>query len=242
MIGLLLASVVSAGPIGACADRAACRFRTGADADLKEALAGLELTAGELEAAPLKKAGGDLAFSLSAVRRGEEVVVKALSLQRPATIWGEAAVHVMQVPKPQWEKRAVISALKTAVLRALEDLRTRIDGVRTLRLSVRTSGLDGKARDHAERALLPCVKSLFELVGPVTSPELNGGYLDEAIEYLPAKEEPHQALQWQVARVREAILGGLRSKCTVWGSPLQGWSTFVAADEVNGAVVVSFKR
>ncbi len=241
MIAAALVAVLGAAPLGACADRAACRFTT-ADAALQEALTGLGLTVGELKAAPLKRPGGDLAFSLSAALTGQTVVVKAVSLQRPATIWGEGTARVLPVEKPQWKDRALRSAYKVAVPKALEDLRARIEGRRKLTLSLKVSGLDAKTRDHAEKSVLPCLKALYELVGPVTTPEVSGGYLNEAIEYLPEKDEPREPLLWQVGRVREAMLGGIRSKCSVAGTPLQGWSTRVAADELNGAVVVSFSR
>ena len=109
-------------------------------------------------------------------------------------------------------------------------------------MTYRITGLDPKAREHVESALLPCLKSLFNLVGPLTSPAAAGGYLDESREYRPEKEEPRQSLDWQVGRIQAAMLGGLRSKCSVGGSPLQNWSTFVSADRLNRAVVVSFKR
>jgi hypothetical protein len=114
--------------------------------------------------------------------------------------------------------------------------------VRKVTLSAQLTGLDAKGRDHVEKSLLPCLKSLFDLVGAVTTPAMEAGYLDESLEYLPEKDEPRVSLDWQVARVRSAILGGIRAKCSVAGSPLQGWSTRVAADQINGAVVVSFKR
>jgi hypothetical protein len=242
MIASVLILVLSGAPIGACADRAACRFKVGDDAALKEALAGLELTAGELKAEPLKKAGGDLAFALSSSRQGEQVVVKATGLQRAATVYGEGAAAVMAVKKPQWKQRALVSALKVAIGRALEDLAARISGVRKVTLSAQLTGLDLKGREHVERSLLPCLKGLFDLVGPVTSPVVSAGYLDEPLEYLPEKDEPRVALDWQVARVRAAMLAGPRSKCSVAFGPLQGWSTLVNADVLNGAVVVSFKR
>jgi hypothetical protein len=242
VIAVVLVTLVSAAPVGACVDRAACRFKVGEDAALKEAVEALDLSVGELKAEPLKRAGGDLAFALTSDRRDGLVVVKAVSLQRPATIWGEASARVLAVSKPEWKQRALVAAIKTAVPRALEDLQVQIAGVRKLLLSVRVSGLDGKTRDHAEKALLPCLKSLYELTGPVSAPELKAGYLDEAIEYLPEKDEPRDSLAWQVGRVREAMLGGLRSRCSVGGGPLQGWATSVTADEINRAVVVSFKR
>ena len=242
MIAVVLVALLSGAPIGACADRAACRFKVGDEPALKEGLEGLELIAGELKAEPLKRPGGDLAFSLSLVQTGQTVVVKAVSLQRPAAIYGEATAKVLAVGKPEWRQRALVSAVKVAIPKALEDLAARISGVRKLMLSAQLSGLDLKTREHVERSLLPCLKSLFDLVGPVTSPASQAGYLDEALEYLPEKDEPRVSLDWQVARVRSAMLGGLRSKCSVAGGPLQGWSTFVAADALNGAVVVSFKR
>ena len=242
MIGVVLASVLSTAPLGACADRAACRFTVVEDAPLKEALGALELTVGELKAPLLKRAGGDLAFAVSSQLHGGDVVGKVTSLQRPATIWGEGTARLVAVPRPEWKPRALGSALRTAVPRALEDLKVRIDGVRKLMLSVKIAGLDAKAREHAEKSLLPCLKSLYSLVGAVSTPELKGAYLDEALEYLPEKDEPREPLAWQVARVRDAMLGGVRAKCTVWGGPLQGWSTLVTGDDLNGAVVVSFKR
>lgn len=242
MIGLVLVAVLSGAPIGACADRAACRFKLGDEPGLKEALAGLGLTAGELKAQPLQRPGGDLAFSLALTRQGDQLVVRAVSLHRPAAIYGEGAAKVAAVPKPEWKPRAQVSAAKVAIGKALEDLAARISGVRKVTLSAKLSGLDLKSREHVESALLPCLKSLFDLVGPITAPSAQAGYLDEALEYLPEKDEPRESLEWQVARVRAAMLGGTRSTCSVAGGPLQGWSTFVTADPLNGAVVVSFKR
>jgi hypothetical protein len=241
-MGALLVALLGAVPVGACADRAACRFDVKDDAALTEALHALQLTAGDLKAPMLKKAGGDLSFQISAAKTEGAVTVKVSSNHRAPGIWGEATVKVQPVKKPEWKARAQASALKQAVPAALEDLRQRIDGTRRLTISVRLNGLDPKPRDYVEKTLQPCVKSLFDLTGPVTAAESKGGYLDEAIEYLPEKAEPHASLAWQVDRVREALLGGMRAKCSVSGSPIQGWSTFVAADELNGAVVVSFKR
>ena len=65
MIALVLWGVLSAVPVGACADRAACRFRVGNDAALGEAVRALGLTVGELKAPTLKSLEGDLAFELS---------------------------------------------------------------------------------------------------------------------------------------------------------------------------------
>jgi hypothetical protein len=241
MIGVVLVAVLSGAPLGACADLTACRFKVGDEPALKEAMAALGLTSGELKAEPLKKPAGDLAFSLGFTRVGEQVVVKAVSLHRAAS-YGEGSAKVMAVKKPEWKQRALVSALKVAIPKALADLSARIAGVRKVTLSAQLTGLDAKTRDHVERSLFPCIKGLFDQVGPLTTAEVTAGYLDESLEYLPEKDEPRVSLDWQVARVRSAILGGTRSKCSVAGSPLQGWSTFVTADVLNGAVVVSFKR
>ncbi len=242
MIGVVLWAALSAAPLGACADRAACRFKVTEQPELTDALAGLGLTVGELKAEPLKRPGGDTAFSLTLTRQAEQVVVKAVSLQREASLYGEGAAKVRPVPKPEWKQRALVSAVKVAVVKALEDLAGRISGVRKVTISAQLSALDLKTKEHVEKSLMPCLKSLFNLVGPVTSPTLEAGYLDETLEYLPEKEEPRLSLEWQVARVRSAMLSGPRAVCSVAGSPLQGWSSFVAADALNGAVVVSFKR
>jgi hypothetical protein len=242
MIGVVLVAVLSGAPIGACADRTACRFKLADDPSLQQALAALGLTSGELKAEPLKKPAGDLAFSVSFTRVDDQVVVKAVSLHRPPSIYGEGAAKVLPVNKPEWKQRALVSALKVALGAALEDLAGRISGVRKVKLSAQVNGLNLKTREHVEKSLLPCLKSLFDLVGPVTSAEEQSGYLDESLEYLAEKDEPRVSLDWQAARLRAAILGGTRSKCSVAGSPLQGWSTFVTADALNGAVVVSFKR
>lgn len=243
MICALLAAVILTGvPVGACADKAACRFKVGDEPALKDALAALQLATGELKAEPLKKPSGDLAFALTLSLKGEQVSVRAVSLHRPAAIWGEGVAKVAAVPKSEWKQRALVSAVKVAVGRALEDLQQRIAGVRKVTLSAQLNGLDLKGREHVEQSLLPCLKSLFDLVGPISVPAVAAGYLDEAIEYLPEKDEPRESLHWQVARVRSAMLGSARSKCSVVSTPLQGWSTIVTADELNTAVVVSWKR
>ncbi len=242
MSAIILCAVLTATPLGACADRALCRFKLSDEPALKEALNGLSLTAGELKVEPLKRPGGDVAFGLTMASNGREVVVKVVSLHRKDTLYGEARAKVMAVSRPEWKERALVSAARVAIPRALEDLAGQISGVRKVTLSAQVSGLDLKAREHVERSLLPCLKSLFDLVGPVTSAEAAAGYLDESLEYLPAKDEPRASLDWQVSRMKSAMLGGVRSKCAVSGSPLQGWSTFVTSDVLNGAVVVSWKR
>lgn len=241
MLGLVTAALLAAPPVGACADRAACRFK--AEGPMAEAVAAVGLVVGELKAEPLKKGGGDLAFSAAFTVVGTQAVVKVTALQRAPGTFGEAAATVQQdLAKPEWKQRALLAALKVALPKALVDLQSRIAGVKRVTLSAQLNGLDPKARDHVERSLFPCLKGLFDLSGPVTAPVAGPGFLDEAIEYVPEKNEPRQSLEFQVARVRDAMLGGVRAKCGIAGTPLQGWSTTVAADTVNGAVVVSFRR
>lgn len=240
MIGLLVGLLVQAAPLGACADRAGCRFK--AEGPMADAVVALGLAVGELKAEPLKKPGGDVAFTAAFSVAGDQATVKVVSLHRPAAVWGEGAAQVQDVAKPEWKQRALRAALKVALPRALEDLQLRIAGVRKVTLSAQLNGLDAKARDHVERSLFPCLKQLFDLTGPVTAPAPNAGFLDEALEYVPEKNEPRQSLEWQVGRVRDAMLGGVRAKCGVGGTPLQGWATSVAADPLNRAVVVSFRR
>lgn len=233
---MLLALVLAAAPLGPCGDRAVCRFTV--PDELKEAAVGLGLVVGELKAEPLKKPLGDVAFALTATGP----TVKALSLHRPAAIYGEAAAKVMAVKKPEWKQRALVSAQKVAIVKAMEDLAARISGVRKVTLSAQLSGLDEKGRDHVEKSLMPCLKGMFDLVGALSASTVNGGYVDETLEYLPEKDEPRVSLDWQVARVKAAIIGGPRAKCGVAGTSLQGMSTLVSADTVNQAVVVRFKR
>jgi len=236
----LMASVLSAAPMGACADRAVCRF-TVSD-ELKEAAAGLGLVAGELKAEPLKKPSGDVAFALTSAVAAGQVGVKAVSLHRAAAVYGEASAKVMAVKKPEWKQRALVSAQKVAIAKAMEDLTARIAGVRKVTLSAQLSGLDEKGRDHVEKSLMPCLKGLFDLVGALSVPGVSAGYFDEVLEYLPEKDEPRVSLDWQVARVKAAIIGGPRAKCGVAGTSLQGMAALVTADPVNQAVVVRFKR
>ena len=56
------------------------------------------------------------------------------------------------------------------------------------------------------------------------------------------KDEPRDALAYQVEQVKQALLGGPRAPCSVFGTPLQGYSTVVRADALNRAVVVTFRR
>ena len=133
MIGVVLWAVLSAAPLGACADRAACRFKVVEQPGLTEALAGLGLAVGELKAEPLKRPGGDTAYSLTLTRTEDQLVVKAVSLQREASLYGEGAAKVWSVPKPEWKQRALVSAMKVAVVKALDDLAGRISGVRMSR-------------------------------------------------------------------------------------------------------------
>ena len=170
MIAWVAALVFAAPPLGACADRAACRFK--AEGPMAEAVAGVGLVVGELpKAEPLKKAGGDLAFAAAFTATGTQVVVKVTALQRAAGTLGEASATVQQdLAKPEWKQRALVVALKVALPRALADLQSRIAGVKKVTLSAQLNGLDAKARDHVERALFPCLKGLFDLSGPVTAP------------------------------------------------------------------------
>lgn len=243
-------TVAAAAPLGPCADAPACTVRVAtADAppELAAALAGLGLKVGEPgPVAALTASGGDRAFEVAVQVLGDAVAVTARSLHRPKEVYGEGRARVVRT-RSDLAARARQVALRNASLQALEDLGARIPealgrGVRRLRFTLRVNGLESRAREVVAREVLPCLKGRLELLGAATSPSEAGGYLEEEVEYAPAALEPRDPLEWHVAWVRAALLGGPKAACPLAGGPLAAFTVRVSADALNRAVLVDFLR
>jgi hypothetical protein len=250
-VAVLVAGALAAVPLGPCADAAGCSVRLPKDAapELVDAVARLGLKAGETAAPvePLKRAGGDQAFVLEALAQPEQrtVRVRISSLHRPAAVWGESTATV-PATGDKFKARALTSAWRQAVEGAFESLTGQIaeslgQGVRRVKLAVRVNGLEKAPRAQAE-LVLSCLKGRLDLLGATTTPTERGGYLEETVEYAPAKDEPRQPLQYHVTWVRKAILDGPRAPCTQLGTALSKFSVQVTPDELNNGVLVAFDR
>lgn len=244
----VLAAVLAAGPLGPCAEVAQCkaRLQAGAPKELVAALEQLELPVGDPGTAePLTRAGGDKAFAIEALDGEKEVRVRVSSLHRPREAWGEATQRVAATGE-KFKGRARTVAWRVATQRAFEDLVGRINealgqGVRKLKLAFRVNALEPAARAESEKALA-CLKSRLDLLGATTAPVLRGGFLEEELEYAPAKDEPREPLEHHVAWVKSALLGGPKAPCTLVGTVLARYTVLVSADPLNKGVIVAFQR
>lgn len=248
MISAVLAAALAAGPLGPCADVAQCkaRLQPGAPGELLAALEQLALPVGDPGSVePLRRIGGDKGFAIEALDAEREVRVRVSSLHRPAEAWGEATQKVAATGE-KFKGRARVAAWRVATERAFEDLSARIaeslgQGVRKLKLAFRVNALEPAARAESEKALA-CLKSRLDLLGASTTPVIRGGYLEEDLEYAPAKGEPREPLEHHVAWVKAALLGGPKAPCTVVGTVLARYTVLVSADPLNKGVVVAFER
>jgi len=237
------------GALGPCAELSACTATVRAPADLlPQARAALKLAGlseAEPKAAPQKidpkVLRGDVAFSIEIEPEGSELVVRALSLHRPPSVFGRVSVTPQALPNPKQRARAVEIALRGGIARAMDDLAAQLaegagQGRRFLKLSVRVSGLGSAPRQYVGETFLPCLKSLFDLLGPVTEPREVAGYLQDEVEYAPAAGEPRDSLEWQAARLRDASVGA-KAQCP---PPAKHVARF-SADTVNRGVIVELR-
>ncbi len=243
IFGLLLAA------LGPCAELQACTAKVRAPAELvadaRVALGLARLTESEPKTPPsridAKVLRGDVAFSIEVEPQGDELVVRALSLHRPPSMFGRAVVKPQALANPKQRARAVQIALRGGIERAMEDLAAQLaesagQGRRVLKLSVRVSGLSQPARQYVAETFLPCLKGQFDLLGPVTEPRDVAGYLEDEVEYAPVTGEPRDSLEWQAGRLREASLGA-KAQCP----PPQKHLARFSADAVNRGVIVELR-
>jgi hypothetical protein len=232
-----------------CADRAACTMRVHAADDLlpvaHAAVADLGIKEGEPKAAALKprQLKGDTAFGMELERDADQLIVRALSLHRPPSVYGLARVTPQKVPRPEQQRRALQLAANEGLRRAMEDLSEQIReaagmGQRKLKLSVEVNGLGREGRKVVAETLFPCLKRQLDQLGAVTEPAETAGYLEDEVLYAPAPDEPRDSLQWQVEHMRAAVLSG-KGQCSVAGTPLGKARLQFVADALNHAVVVN---
>jgi hypothetical protein len=243
MIALLVLSA-----LGPCADVAACTFKLrGPDellAPAREAMRSLKLTEAEPKSAPAKLspgATGDVAFSIELELAGESVVARALSLHRAPSVFGRAEVTPRVRRGGPYRDRALQVAVRASVQSAFADLSAQLleaagRGSRTLKLAVRVNGLDGPSRAAVTETFLPCLTRQFDQLGAVTVPREVAGYLEDAVEYVPAKDEPRESLRWQADRLR-ALTVGAKAACP----PPAKWAAAFAVDTVNRGVVIELR-
>ena len=206
--------------LGPCAELTACTARVRAPAELlqpaKAALAQVRLSEAEPKAPPqpieAKTLRGDVAFAIEVEPEGEQLIVRALSLHRPPSVYGLVKVKPQPLTNPKWRARAVQLALRGGIERAMVDLASQLaegagQGRRTLKLSVKVNGLDTETRRWVTETYLPCLKSGFDLLGAVSEPREVAGYLEDELEYAPEKDEPRDPLEWHATRLRAATLG-----------------------------------
>ncbi|MBL8958150.1 MAG: hypothetical protein JNK82_45680 [Myxococcaceae bacterium] len=235
--------------LGPCAELANCTAKLRTPAALlpqaRAALAGARLPEGEPKTAPSaidpKVLRGDKAFAIEIEPDGEAFVVRALSLHRAPSVFGRVKVTPQALPNPKHQAKAVEIALRGGIARAMEDLSAQLaeavgQGRRVLKLSVRVSGLSAPARQFVAETFLPCLKSQFDLLGPVTEPREVAGYLEDEVEYAPLKDEPRDSLDWQAKRLRDTSVGQ-KAQCPL---PAKVLATF-NPDTVNRGVIVELK-
>jgi hypothetical protein len=223
------------------------RLPAGAPAELVAALEQLELPTGDPgPAEKLARPGGDRAFVLEALATEAEVRVRISSLHRPPAAYGEGT-QAIAATGPRFKARARTTAWRIATQAAFADLVGRINealgqGARRIKLSIRVNGLEPAVREQAGEKTLACLKSRLDLLGASTAPALRAGYLEEELEYVPAKDEPREPLQHHVAWVKSALLGGPKAPCTIVGTVLSKYTVLVSADALNQGVIVAFER
>jgi hypothetical protein len=245
----MIATLLVLASLGPCADLAACTAHLRASPELlpvaRAALKRTPLVEGEPRAAPSKLdpkvLRGDTAFSIEVEQEGEHYVVRALSLHRPPSIFGRVQVSPQALPNPRQRARAIELALRSGIERAMEDLAAQLaeaagQGRRTVKLSLKVNGLDGPTRQYLTESFLPCLKGTFDALGPVTEPHEIAGYLEDEIEYAPARDEPRDSLQWQVDRLKGLTLS-LKAQCP---APAKVSPRFVA-DPINHGVLIEFR-
>jgi hypothetical protein len=212
----LLAILLAAAPLGPCADRSKCGFR-GTDSFAKSAISDFDL-----------KTGDDYAIEVE--RLDHEFLVRARDLKKPVSMYGLARVPVQDLPKPDQHRRAIQIALREGIARAMADLSEVLAGQRKLHLSLKVTGLSPSARQFASETFFPCLKQHFDALGAVTEPHEVAGFLEDEIQYAPAKDEPRDPLEWQAQRLKN-----------VCPAP-PGLHATASADSVNRGVVLSFTR
>jgi hypothetical protein len=202
------------------------------------AVASLGLKEGEPKAAPLKPKvlKGDVAFGLELERSGEQIIVRALSLHRPPSVYGLVRVTPQKVPKPEQQARALQLAVNEGLRQAMADLSSQLleaagQGERKLKLSVQVTGVGPAARKDLAETFFPCLKRQLDALGAVTEPVEVAGYLEDEVLYAPSPNEPRDSLQWQTDRLRTACSTSAGSLKLRFG-----------ADTLNHAVVVTIAR
>ena len=234
--------------LGPCADVAACTAKLRAPpeqlAGLRAGLARVGLPEGE-PAAPAKLEAkvlrGDTAFAFEVELKPEGTVVRALSLHRPPSVYGMATLRYHGYITKAQRLRATEMSYGDAIAEAMEDLTAQLAeaagvGKRMVKLSVRVNGLESEARKHVVETYLPCIKGQFDQLGAVTEPREVAGYLEDVVEYAPAKDEPREFLQWQANRLRE-LTHAAKAKCP----PPAKYIAKFTPDTVNKGVVIEFK-
>jgi hypothetical protein len=204
----------------------------------RAALASVGLKEGEPKVGALKPRvlKGDVAFGLELERSGEQIVVRALSLHRPPSVYGLARVTPQKVPKPEQQARALQLAVNEGLRQAMADLSSQLaeaagQGERKLKLSVQVTGVGPSARKDLAETFFPCLKKQLDALGAVTEPSEVAGYLEDEVHYAPSPDEPRDSLQWQVDRLRAACSTAAGSIKLRFG-----------ADTLNHAVVVTIAR
>ncbi len=237
--------------LGPCASPEGCTAKLRGPPELvaaaRVALGRVKLVEGEPKAPPqkldTKVLRGDVAFSIELEPAGDggELIVRALSLHRPPSVYGLTRVKPQALPKPKDRARALEIALKRGIEQAMEDLSAQLaeaagQGKRTLKLSVRVNGLGSDARKHVTEQFIPCIKGQFDQLGAVTEPHEVAGYLEDVVEYAPVKDEPRDALQWQANRLRE-LSNGAKAKCL----PPARYLAKFRPDTVNRGIIVELE-
>jgi hypothetical protein len=249
VIALLLLSAL---PLGPCADAAACTMRVRAPDELlavgRAAVSAAGLKEADAKVEPLKPKvlKGDVAFGLELERDGEQIIVRALSLHRPPSTYGLARVTPQRVPKPAQQARALQLAVTDGLRRAMADLAEQLleaagQGQRKLKLSVQVTGLGVQARRDVAEMLMPCLKRQLDALGAITEPVEVQGYLEDEVLYAPAPDEPRESLSWQTERMRDAVMGP-KPACPVAGTSIERGKLRFTADTLNHAVVVTMAR
>lgn len=236
--------------LGPCASPEACTAKLRGPPELvaaaRGALARLTLVESEPKSPPQKLEPkvlrGDVSFSIELEpAAGGEIIVRALSLHRPVSVYGLTRVKPQALPKPKDRARALELAMKRGIEQAMEDLAAQLaeaagQGKRTLKLSVRVNALGSDARKHVAEQFIPCLKGQFDQLGAVTEPREIAGYLEDVVEYAPVKDEPRDALQWQANRLRE-LSNGAKAKCL----PPPKYLAKFRPDSVNRGIIVELE-
>jgi hypothetical protein len=234
--------------LGPCAETSACTAKLRAPVDelpaLRAGLARAGLPEGEPKAVAKlepKVLRGDTAFALEVETKTDGTVVRALSLHRPPSVYGVAKLRPVGYITKEQRLKAAETSYAHAIAEAMEDLTAQLAeaagvGKRTVKLSVRVNALESLARRHVVETYLPCIKGQFDQLGAVTEPREVAGYLEDVVEYAPAKDEPRDSLQWQANRLRE-LTHAPKAKCP----PPPKYIAKFTPDTVNRGIVIEFK-